>query len=55
MAFVEFETPEAAAAALAKDRHLMGSRYIELFLSTDDERARFQPAGAGASAGPHFI
>jgi len=51
MAFVEFESVEAATAALGKDRHLMGSRYIELFPSNEDERARFLPV----EKGPHFI
>lgn len=43
IAFVEFPSSELAEAALKKDRHLMGSRYIELFLVTEDERARYQP------------
>lgn len=40
IAFVEFATSEVAEAALKKDRHLMGTRYIELFLVTEEERAR---------------
>lgn len=58
MAFVEFGTPQEAEAALGKDRHLMGSRYIELFISSEEERSRFQPAGAltsGGGGGPHMI
>ena len=54
MAFVEFDSPAAAEAALGKDRHLMGSRYIELFISSEEECARFQPA-SGGSGGPHMI
>lgn len=53
MAFVEFESPEAAGIALGKDRQLMGSRYIEIFISNEDERARFIPVGGGG--GPKFI
>jgi hypothetical protein len=41
MAFVEFDSEDAAAAGLQKDRHIIGSRYIEVFLSTADERARY--------------
>ena len=55
MAFVEFESPDAAEAALALDRQLMGSRYIELFLTTEDERARFQPVQGGGGGAPHMI
>jgi heterogeneous nuclear ribonucleoprotein F/H len=40
MAFVEFKNPEAAEHALRKDRHEMGSRYIEVYLSSEAERTR---------------
>lgn len=40
-AFVEFATPEDAQAAMAKDRQMMGTRYIEIFGSTPEERARY--------------
>lgn len=36
-AFVEFATVEDAQAALAKDRMTLGSRYIELFMSSPEE------------------
>lgn len=50
MAFVEFDTPEAAAAALQKDRAMMGSRYLELFSANAEERARFVPGLDAAAA-----
>lgn len=50
MAFVEFDTPEAAAAALQKDRAMMGSRYLELFSANAEERARFVPGLDTAAA-----
>lgn len=53
MAFVEFTNPATADAAMGKDRHLMGSRYIELFLTTVDERARYLPVPV--VSGPHLI
>ena len=46
-AFVEFESPEQVEMALKKDRHMMGTRYIELFASTEDERARYLPVEGG--------
>lgn len=42
MAFVEFETAEAVTAAIQKDRQMMGSRYVEIFPATADERSRYQ-------------
>lgn len=36
-AFVEFANPEDAKAALAKDRMMLGSRYIELFQSSHED------------------
>eukprot|EP00887_Chlorella_sp_A99_P001584 scaffold8.g1584.t1 len=42
LAFVEFDTPESAAMALRKDRQTMGSRYVECFPSTPEERQRYQ-------------
>lgn len=41
-AFVEFESVEAAEAATKKDKQMIGTRYIEIFPSNADERARFQ-------------
>jgi heterogeneous nuclear ribonucleoprotein F/H len=40
MAFVEFPSAEGAGRGLGKDRALIGSRYIEVFPSTEDERGR---------------
>lgn len=40
-AFVEFATPEDAQAAAMKDRQMMGTRYIEIFRSSAEERARY--------------
>lgn len=45
-AFVEFESPELVESALKKDRQMMGTRYIEVFVSSEDERARFLPPGS---------
>lgn len=41
-AFVEFESLEQVEIALKKDRQMIGTRYIELFVSSEDERARFE-------------
>ncbi|KFM27265.1 Heterogeneous nuclear ribonucleoprotein H [Auxenochlorella protothecoides] len=43
MGFVEFESPEAAAAAQTKHRQMMGTRYVEIFASSAEERARYVP------------
>jgi len=43
LGFVEFSTPTDAAAALAKDKQMMGSRYIEIFPSSSDELQRYLP------------
>jgi heterogeneous nuclear ribonucleoprotein F/H len=40
VALVEFASPQDAAAALAKDKQMMGSRYIEVFPSTRDDLQR---------------
>lgn len=45
VAFVEFASPEDAKAAMAKDRHSMGSRYVELFPSSREEATRAATAG----------
>lgn len=39
-AFVEFATPEDAAGAMAKDRQMLGNRYVELFPSSREEATR---------------
>jgi heterogeneous nuclear ribonucleoprotein F/H len=44
-AFVEFESSEQVESALKKDREMMGTRYIEVFVSSEDERARYLPLG----------
>ncbi|GMH32181.1 hypothetical protein BSKO_00015 [Bryopsis sp. KO-2023] len=41
LAFVDFASPEDAHAAMTKDRQMMGTRYIEIFASTGEERARY--------------
>lgn len=40
-AFVEFATPEDAQNAMLKDRQMLGTRYIEIFESSTEERARY--------------
>lgn len=46
VAFVEFENPAEAAAAMSKDRAMMGNRYVELFPSSREEATR-TATGAG--------
>lgn len=38
--YVQFESPEDAKNAMALHKKLMGSRYIELFISNKDEHSR---------------
>jgi len=38
--YVQFTSPDAAKAAMARDRNVIGSRYVELFISTPDEYQR---------------
>eukprot|EP00210_Caulerpa_lentillifera_P001594 g1532.t1 len=40
-AFVEFASREDAQLAMEKDRQMMGTRYIEIFESSSEERARY--------------
>ena len=40
VAFAEFSSPEDARAAMRKDRHSMGARYVELFASSREEATR---------------
>lgn len=40
MGFVEFESTEQAIAAQQKHRQMIGSRYVEIFPSSAEERAR---------------
>jgi heterogeneous nuclear ribonucleoprotein F/H len=43
VALVEFNTPQEAATAMTKDKQMMGTRYIELFMSSRDELQRYLP------------
>ena len=43
VALVELATPQDAAAAGAKDKAMMGSRYIEVFPSSREELNRYLP------------
>lgn len=43
VALVEFGTPQDAQAAAAKDKQMMGTRYIEVFPSSRDELQRYLP------------
>ncbi|GBF91297.1 heterogeneous nuclear ribonucleoprotein H3 [Raphidocelis subcapitata] len=43
VALVEFATPQEAQAAMAKDKQIMGTRYIEVFMSSRDELQRYLP------------
>jgi len=43
MAFVEFGSVELAQKALKKHKESIGSRYIEVFPASEDDRARYLP------------
>lgn len=43
VALVEFSSPTDAQAAAAKDKQMMGTRYIEVFTSSRDELQRYLP------------
>ncbi|KAI8466024.1 MAG: hypothetical protein J3K34DRAFT_524870 [Monoraphidium minutum] len=43
VALVEFASPPEAQAGMAKDKQMMGSRYIEVFMSSRDELQRYLP------------
>lgn len=43
VALVEFASPQETQMALAKDKQMMGTRYIEVFLSSRDELQRYLP------------
>jgi hypothetical protein len=43
VALVEFASPQEAQAAMVKDKQMMGTRYIEVFLSSRDELQRYLP------------
>lgn len=43
VALVEFASPQDAQAAGAKDKQMMGTRYIEVFASSRDELQRYLP------------
>jgi heterogeneous nuclear ribonucleoprotein F/H len=41
VAFVEFNSPQDAGRGMAKDRQMMGNRYVEIFHSSPQEMSRF--------------
>jgi hypothetical protein len=43
MALVEFTSPQEAQTAMTKDKQMMGTRYIEVFMSSRDELQRYLP------------
>ena len=43
VALVEFTSPTDAQAAAAKDKQMMGTRYIEVFPSSREELQRYLP------------
>ena len=43
LALVEFASPPEAQTALNKDKQMMGTRYIEVFMSSRDELQRYLP------------
>jgi hypothetical protein len=43
VALVEFGSAQEAQAAMVKDKQMMGTRYIEVFLSSRDELQRYLP------------
>jgi len=45
VAFVEFQSPEEAKIAMARDRQTMGARYVELFASSREEATRAATSG----------
>ena len=45
IAFVEFSSADVAEVAMRKDRQMMGSRYIEMFVSSEEDRGRHLPVG----------
>lgn len=40
IAYVEFDNPEHAELCMSKNKHLMGMRYIELFMASRQEMQR---------------
>jgi heterogeneous nuclear ribonucleoprotein F/H len=43
VALVEFASPQDAQSAAAKDKQMMGTRYIEVFPSSREELQRYLP------------
>jgi hypothetical protein len=43
VALVEFASPQEAQVAMSKDKQMMGTRYIEVFVSNRDELQRYLP------------
>lgn len=51
MALVQFSTPAEASMARAKDRQLMGSRYVEIFPATRGDIERYTTRQDGGHPG----
>jgi heterogeneous nuclear ribonucleoprotein F/H len=42
IAFVEFPSPQEAAAAMGKNKQMMGNRYIEMFPATRSDLDKYR-------------
>lgn len=51
MALVQFTTPQEASVARAKDRQIMGSRYVEIFPATRGDIEKYTARNDGAVVG----
>jgi len=45
VAFVEFPSPQEATSALAKNKQMMGSRYVEMFPANRADLERYKARG----------